>query len=188
VKGIPFCVLMDGGRPVDAFQGALPEAEVRRFLQRNGIEPIAGGAAGVAGAAVAAPPAPVDPASPEGRLQRALAAAARGETATVREALAGMPEEDERYDRAQRLLNGLEWFEAALVPGSPADAALAAARQSLLAADYEGAMERILESVAIDKGHRGGLARKAMLLCFALAGEDAEWLDDYRRRLATMLY
>ena len=37
VQGIPFCVLIDGGRPADAFQGALRETEVRRFLQRNSI-------------------------------------------------------------------------------------------------------------------------------------------------------
>ncbi|MFY9343245.1 MAG: thioredoxin domain-containing protein, partial [Planctomycetota bacterium] len=36
VQGIPYCVLVDGGRPVDAFTGAQPEAEVRRFLQRHG--------------------------------------------------------------------------------------------------------------------------------------------------------
>ena len=184
VSGIPFCVLIDGGRPVDAFQGALPEAEVRRFLKRNGIEP----AAAPAGDEVPVAPATVDPASPEGRLQRALAAAAKGDASTVRVVLTGFPEEDERHDRAQRLLQGVEWLEANLAPTSPADAALAAGRRSLLDQDPQGAMERILESVAIDKGHRGGLARKAMLLCFALVGEEQEWLDDYRRKLATMLY
>ena len=40
VQGIPFCVLVDGGRPVDAFQGAVPEKEIRQFLQRTGIEPL----------------------------------------------------------------------------------------------------------------------------------------------------
>jgi putative thioredoxin len=183
VSGIPFCVLIDGGRPVDAFQGALPEAEVRTFLKRNGIEP----AAAVPEADEAKAPAPVDPNGPEGRLQRALAAAAKGDAATVRVVLTGFPEEDERHDRAQRLLQGIEWLDAKLAT-APADAALAAARRSLLEQDLQGAMERILESVAIDKAHRGGLARKAMLLCFALAGEEQEWLDDYRRRLATMLY
>ena len=39
VQGIPFCVLIDGGKPVDAFQGALRETEVKRFLQRSSIGP-----------------------------------------------------------------------------------------------------------------------------------------------------
>jgi putative thioredoxin len=58
----------------------------------------------------------------------------------------------------------------------------------LTAGDVEGAMEQILEAVATDKSFGGGLPRKAMLLCFQLVGEDDERLDDYRRRLATLLY
>jgi len=184
VQGIPFCVLVDGGRPVDAFQGALPEAEVRRFLQRNGIEPIVL-------PEEPPPPAPaaVDPASPQGRLQRATAAAARGDVAAVRAALDGFPEEEAGHDVAQRLLDGLAWFEPPLRgTGAPAEAALADAQKKLLAGDRTGAMERILESVAADKSFRGGLARKAMLLCFAIVGESDESLDPIRRRLATLLY
>src|SRR5688572_2059248 len=87
VQGIPYCVLVDGGRPVDAFQGALREPEVKRFLQRNGVEPLV----------VAPQPAaavPIDPDSPEGRLRRALHAAAAGDAAGARRTLAGFPEED----------------------------------------------------------------------------------------------
>lgn len=184
VQGIPFCVLVDGGRPVDGFQGALPEAEVKKFLQRNGIEPVV-----VAEPEPAAAPAPVDPNSPAARLQRGLAAAARGDVAALREALDKFPEEDERADRAQRLLGGLEWLAADFAKAATgAEAELAAARRSLVAGDPEAAMQHLLEAVAADKGHRGGMARKAMLLCFALVGEDDERLDAYRRRLATLLY
>jgi len=34
VRSIPFCVLFMGGQPVDGFVGALPESEVRKFLDR----------------------------------------------------------------------------------------------------------------------------------------------------------
>ena len=184
VQGIPFCVIVDHGRPVDAFTGALPDAEVRRFLQRNGIEPVA----------AAKPPEPkvavvVDPSSPAARLDRARAAATSGDAAGVRDALNGFPEEDERVDTAQRLLSGIEWLEAKLdANGQPAERALAAARDRLRARDARGAMDQVLESVVADKGFRSGLARKAMLLCFAVVGEEDELLDDYRRRLATLLY
>jgi putative thioredoxin len=180
VQGIPFCVLVDAGRPVDAFQGALPEAEVRTFLERNGIKPVA----------AAAPPAPVqDPDSPRGRYDRAVAAAGAGDAAAARALLDGIPEEDERHAAAARLRRGLEWFDATLsASGPPAEAALATARQRLLARDLQGAMDLVLESVAADRGFRGGLARQAMLLCFAVVGEEDERLDDYRRRLATLLY
>ncbi|MBL8723883.1 MAG: tetratricopeptide repeat protein [Planctomycetes bacterium] len=182
VQGIPFCVLVVDGRPVDAFQGALPEAEVRKFLQRNGIEPLA--------KAPAAPEPPaVDPQSPEGRLQRGLAAVAAGDVALVRTALEGFPEEDERHERAQRLLGGLEWLEASAPAGAlPAAQGLAAARQQFLRRDLDGTFEQLLASVAADKTYQNSLARRAMLLCFAYLGEEDERVDEPRRRLARLLY
>jgi putative thioredoxin len=184
VQGIPYCVLVDGGRPVDAFQGALPEVEIRRFLQRNGVEPVVLPPE----PAVEKPPA-VDPESPAGKLQRAIAAVAGGDAAAAKAVLAGFPEDDGRSDEVQRLLAGLAWLEMPLrADGPAAESALAAAKERLLAGDRTAAMDRILESVAADKTFQGGLARKAMLLCFVLAGEGDESLDPWRRRLATLLY
>ena len=35
VRSIPFCVLFDKGQPVDGFVGAIPEAQIREFLDRH---------------------------------------------------------------------------------------------------------------------------------------------------------
>lgn len=35
VRSIPFCVLFAGGQPVDGFVGALPEGQVRQFLDKH---------------------------------------------------------------------------------------------------------------------------------------------------------
>ena len=35
VRSIPFCVLFSQGQPVDGFVGALPEAEIRKFLDKH---------------------------------------------------------------------------------------------------------------------------------------------------------
>ena len=35
VRSIPFCVLFKGGQPVDGFVGALPESQVREFLDKH---------------------------------------------------------------------------------------------------------------------------------------------------------
>lgn len=35
VRSIPFCVLFSQGQPVDGFVGALPEAEIRKFLEKH---------------------------------------------------------------------------------------------------------------------------------------------------------
>src|SRR5574343_899254 len=35
VRSIPFCVLFANGQPVDGFVGAIPEAQIREFLDRH---------------------------------------------------------------------------------------------------------------------------------------------------------
>lgn len=35
VRSIPFCVMFKGGQPVDGFVGALPEGEIRKFLDKH---------------------------------------------------------------------------------------------------------------------------------------------------------
>ena len=35
VRSIPFCVMFAGGQPVDGFVGALPESQIREFLDRH---------------------------------------------------------------------------------------------------------------------------------------------------------
>ena len=182
VQGVPFCVLIQQGRPADGFQGVLPEAEVIEFLARNGIQP-------EANAAVEAEEPEIDPNSPEARFEVARVAAAAGDVAAVAEALSGVPEEDAHYSVGQRLTAGMDWFEAALGEGGgEAAATLLQARQQFLARDYESAMSSILASVEVDRDYEEGLARRAMLLCFVVIGEENERLDTFRRRLATLLY
>jgi putative thioredoxin len=60
VQSIPAVFAFAGGRPVDAFMGALPESEVRRFAEKV-----------IAGAPAGAP----QPGSPEEQIEAALAAA-----------------------------------------------------------------------------------------------------------------
>src|SRR5574343_1752151 len=35
VRSIPFCVMFAGGQPVDGFVGAIPEAQIREFLDKH---------------------------------------------------------------------------------------------------------------------------------------------------------
>jgi putative thioredoxin len=177
VRSIPLVVLLDQGRPVDAFTGALPEAEVRRFLQRAGIQP----------AAPAEKPKTVAPDSPAGRMQRAVAAVRRGDAAAAHGALDGFPLEDELAPMAERLREGLAWFTDD-VPATPAGALITRARGEFLAGRVQPALDLLLESVSLDRALADGLARRAMLLCFVALGEDHDVSDEYRRRLTTLLY
>jgi len=185
VQGIPFCVLVSQGKPVDGFQGALPEADVVKFLEKHGVQKGEGAAA--EGADDEEPA--VDPDSAEARLERARLAASHGDVAEVEEALGGILEEEEQFAAGERLRAGLAWFAPAL-DSATGEAAqhLLAARQRFLERDYDAAMAAVLESATLDRDFQDGLARKAMLVCFAVVGEDDERLDGYRRQLATLLY
>ncbi len=184
VQGIPFCVLVSQGKPVDAFQGALPEAEVVAFLEKHGVQRV-----GEAEAPAAEEPAAVDANDPDARLERARLAASQGDVAQVEEALSGIPEEEPQFAAGERLRAGLAWFEPAM-DAAQGEAArhLVEARRLFLARDYDAAMSAVLQSATIDRDFGDGLARKAMLVCFAVVGEEDERLDAYRRQLATLLY
>lgn len=178
VRNIPLVVLMLGGRPVDGFNGALPEREVRAFLARAGVEPAAAVQAAEQEAAGAA-----------AKLAQAKRAIIAGDVASARRLLGEIEADSAVAGERDRLLEGLALFETTLDPAaSPAAAALARARDAIRQRRVEAAMEHILESLAQDRATAGGLGRKAMLLCFSLLGEDSELSSEYRRRLATLLY
>ena len=89
VRSIPFCVLFKGGQPVDGFVGALPEAQVREFLDKH-----------VASA---------DEAAAEDDIDEAQALLAEGDPeaalAKLKEALALSPANDAaRYDYLRALI------------------------------------------------------------------------------------
>jgi putative thioredoxin len=117
VRSIPFCVLFKGGQPADGFVGALPEAEVKKFLDKH-----------VASAAEQAA---------EDDMQAAEELLAEGDTETaldkLQAALATNPANDAaRWDYLRALLNAGRVAEARIafdpVATSPVlDARVAAA-------------------------------------------------------------
>lgn len=187
VQGIPFCVLMVGGRPVDAFQGALPEAEVKKFLSAAGIEPLPNEPQ------VEEPAAPpVDPDSPAERLRAGLTALSKRDHARARERLAGIGEEHPEHAAAQRLIDGLDALAQAMSPGTSAAAqAIERGRAAIAAGRLDDAVQAFLESVAADRGFGAGLARRHAVFCFELLGATPGGEDrvaEYRRRMATLLF
>jgi putative thioredoxin len=80
VRSIPFCVLFDQGQPVDGFVGAIPEPEIRKFLDRHlpGADALAAESEAEAGEALLAEG---DTDSALARLQEAVAIDPGNETA-----------------------------------------------------------------------------------------------------------
>jgi putative thioredoxin len=176
IRSIPFVVLMQHGRPRDAFSGAIQERDVHAFLQRNGVQ-------------LKAAPAPAaDPDSPESKLALARASLLRGDATGVRGLLEGVPEDSPLAPDRDLIVQGLPFLEQPIAVKSKAGADLEQARQAFLAGRTGEAVDLLLESIAADRNLSDGLARKAVLLCLTILGEEREDLADVRRRLATLLY
>ena len=175
VQSIPFGVLIQNGRPVDAFAGALGEVELRDLLAKHGIQPAAGDES------------EPDPDSAERRIGRARSAAADGDVEAARSALAGFPEESDLFPEQENIAAGLTFLESELPDSPEAAALLARARGHYLAGRWQDALEAIVASAAEDRDYADGLARSAMRLCQGTLGE-SDLVDEYRRRLATLLY
>lgn len=187
VRSIPFCVLFAGGQPVDGFVGALPEAQVREFLDRHVpteqaleaeadlAEADALEAQGDTAAALARlqQAVAVDPANDTARYDYTKMLLETGQVALARqtfEPVATKVALDARLAAAGHWLAACERApHARTMPDL--DAAIAANRrdfdarferaQVLLAASrFTDAMDELLEIVMRDKGWNDELARK----------------------------
>lgn len=190
VRSIPFCVMFKGGQPVDGFVGALPEAEIRKFLDKHvpsadeiaaeedvlaAEELLAEGDTDSAidklGEALA-----INPANDTARYDyvRALMLAGRQEQA--REALApglGRVIPDARFTACQLWLEAVD--QAAQTRGAAALQAALAANKRDFDARYElaqlhfaaqrftDAMDELLEIIMRDKTWREELARRCFV-------------------------
>ena len=213
IKSIPAVVAFQRGRPVDGFVGALPESQIKGFLERL-VGPIE-----VAADAIAAAQALID----EGDLARAetlLLAAAREEPPNFEAlgALAQLYLASGRFEEARALLDGLP-------DAARRDAGVAAAIAALdnaeraqdlgeiedlrkrinfdpndLQAHYdlalalnaknlrEEAADALLEIIRRDRSWNEDGARKQLLQFFEAWGAMDKATVSARRRLSTLLY
>jgi putative thioredoxin len=212
VQSIPTVYAFDGGKPVDAFTGALPESEVKAFVARLVREPpvseldellaqareslklgdTGGAAQGFAQALQIAP----DNLDAIGGLARCYLAG--GDSERAAEVVAMAPEGAKNADldsvRAALAL-------AAAAPSDTADAErrLAAdpsdhaARSELAAAlaakgKLAAAADQLLDLIARDRDWNEGAARAQLLTVFEAAGQDSDVTRQGRRRLSSILF
>ena len=136
IRSIPTVILFKDGQPVDGFQGALPEGQLRAFLKQHGIEPAAPpievpGAADTGAPAPAAAPPPdphaevmrlrkaieAEPDKPEHKLDLALALLQTGGAHEAEQLLDALPANLSTDDRAIRARARLGF--AALLKDAP---------------------------------------------------------------------
>ena len=209
MRSIPLVVLFVGGRPVDQFTGALPEGQIRAFLDKHLQPP------GDPMEEIRAEAAEAAPADAEALLQEALqmvpghpdATADLAERFIARDALAEatalldsvLPEA--RGDRDAALRKRLEIL-AHLPPGDPAalsariaanpkdfEARFALAALQVYGSDFNAAFDNLLDVVLRDKAEGKPDREKArqQLIEWFTACPDAEAVSRGRRYLGMYL-
>ena len=200
VRSIPFCVMFVNGQPVDGFVGALPEAQIREFLDRHvpsaeALEAEAETAEaevleaeGNVDAALSKlqQAVAIDPANDTARYDYVKLLIETGHVAQARQAwqpVAGKALVDGRIAALGLWLDACERAPAAR-PAAAIDAAIAANRRDF-DARYEGAqvlfaqgrfteaMDALLEIVMRDKEWNGQLARKTYVAILELMAKPA---------------
>ena len=211
VRSIPTVMLVKDGQLVDGFPGALPEAQLRQFLQHHGIEP-APAVEDVAEVEMDA--APVDPhaevvrlrkaaeAAPDDaalRLDLALALLAAGnarEAETLIDALPANLATDERTVKARARLDF-----ASLLADAPQPQVLQAAIDAnpddlrarhllgvhrIVGGDAESGLEQFIEMLRRNRDFDDGLPRKALIDAFRIL-DDEDLVGRYRRKMSSLL-
>jgi len=195
VRSIPFCVLFDKGQPVDGFVGALPEAQVRAFLDRHvpsaeamqadaeteAAEALAAGGDTDAALARLQQAVAIDPGNDDARYDYVKLLLERGQVAAARaafEPVAGKAALDARFDALGRWIEACEAAPKARSAETLAaaiaankrdfDARFELAQTHFAAGRFTQAMDELLEIVMRDKGWHDELARKTYVAILQL--------------------
>ena len=206
VRGIPSVKAFINGEPVDEFSGALPEGEVRAFLDRLLPSPAdemrvqaaelrdAGDMPGALQKLAEA--SRLDPAHVGIRLDATEIMLDLGEADEARRLIGNLP--DDADPRVPQLRARLQFMgeagedQAALSARVKAnendlEARLKLANLYVAAGNYEAGMDQLLEIIRRDRSFEDDIGRKTLLSVFDLLG-GGELVSQYRRKLASALY
>jgi len=211
IRSLPTVQLFKDGRPLDQFMGALPEPQVREFLERHlprESDRLLARAQGLLNAGDRAGAARIieqareaDPENTRVRLVEAEIEAAAGNIQGAQAILDDLPRELADDPEAVRLKGQVSF--AALRADSPPEATLVSrleadpkdsdARHRLAAhlvarGDFEGALEQLLELMEQDRAFADDAGRKGMLMVFAMLGGQGDLVTRYRSRMLNALY
>ena len=206
VRGIPSVKAFINGEPVDEFSGALPEAEVRVFLDRLLPGPAddmraqaaelrdAGDVSGALQKLAEA--SRLDPDHVGIRLDATEIMLDLGEADEARRLIGNLT--DDADPRVSKVRARLQFMgeagedQAALNARVAAnendlEARLKLAKLFVAAGQYEAGMDQLLEIIRRDRGFEDDIGRKTLLSVFDLL-DGGELVSQYRRKLASVLY
>ena len=214
IQSIPAVYAFVGGRPVDGFAGALPESQIKAFIDKllGGAKPPleqaleqaaamldAGDAAGageIYGAILAQEPA--NAAAIAGILRCYLAV---GETEAAKQVIAGLPADLKRNQDVAAAITALELIEqgtdsgelselAALVAAEPGNhqARFDLATALFAAGRNQDAVDGLLELIRLDRAWNDEAARLQLIKVFGAIGHTHPVTVEGRRRLSKVLF
>jgi len=211
IRSLPTVQLFKDGRPIDQFMGALPEPQVREFLERylpRESDRLLAQAQGLLNAGDRAGAARIieqareaDPENTRVRLVEAEIEAAAGNVQGAQAILDDLPRDLADDPEVVRLKGRVSF--AALQADSPPEVTLVSrleadpkdsdARHRLAAhlvahGDFEGALEQLLELMKRDRTFADDAGRKGMLMVFAMLGGQGDLVTGYRSRMLNALY
>jgi len=211
IRNLPTVQLFKSGQVVDQFMGALPEGQVREFLDRHLPQPGDGllaqaqdlmAAGDLKRAAVMLEQAQAqDPANARVALAQVQLTAAQGDLSGAAALLERLPIELAQDPEVAALRGQLRFAQALVGAPAPADltrrlaadpndgeAAYLLAAHRVLAGDFEGALEGLLALMKRDRTYGDDAARKGMVAVFDLLGGQGELVTRFRARMMTVLY
>ncbi len=211
IRSLPTVQLFKDGKPVDQFMGALPEDQVRAFLDRHipreadllvaRAEALIGAGNLTDAAALIAQARSAEPDHPRVRIAEIRLAAAGGDTQGAEALINALPV-DLLGDPDVVALSGQLRFANVLsgappepelrarLAGDPADseASYQLAAHRVSRGDYEGALELLFGLMRRDRGYGDDAGRKGMLMIFDLLGGSGDLVSRWRSRMLTAMH
>lgn len=204
IQSLPTVMLFKDGRPIDAFMGAQPEAEIRAFLRRHlpatADDVLAEVQTALEAGDVRTAKALIAPlfqgasVLPAAHLLRARIGLRDGEPDVVRDHVAQLDANTAEGREGAHLLDALTLIEGSTQPPvadleqvEDVASLMAIGAGHIASGRYEDALEAFLEVVRRDRRFDEEAGRRAMLTVFGVLGSDHDLTRSYRRRLMIIL-
>ena len=210
IRSIPTVKLFKDGAPVDEFMGALPESDVRAFLDKH-LPRESDGAVARAEECLMAGDSDgalellrqaraADPTNTRVATAIAQVQAASGDPDGAEQTLAELPPDEQKEPEIARLRGQLFFNRVAASAGPPettrqrlasspddSEARYQLAAHQVIANDMEGAVDNLLQLMQRDRKFGDDAARLALLRLFDLLGDDPA-IARYRARMFAQLH
>ena len=210
IRSIPTVKLFRDGAPVDEFMGALPEGDIRAFLDRHLPRESDGAVARAEERLMAGDTdgalellrqaKAADPTNPRVAMAIAQVQAAGGNPDGAEQTLAELPPDEQDNPEITRLRGQLFFDRVVASAGPPemarqrlasspddSEARYQLAAHQVSANDVEGAVENLLQLMQRDRKFGDDAARLALLKLFDIRGDDPA-ITRYRARMFALLH